>query len=192
MPFSLSPWYQTWDLRIWKPMSINKIVSESYIIPHFCSRLIFLIVCVFLFVCCLLEAPGRCRGYLTANPHFKENTKQTGSIQMDSCNQPSLHTIPKKSQDAKTLLQCRPLNSVAEWKWKKSQILQFHAHFCRNCKFFVHGKRCIFWPFSEFFRTLEHPERGKIVVLLNALFEQVLGDETSLFNTSDKHLKCAG
>ena len=30
------------------------------------------------------------------------------------------------------LLQWCPLNSVTEWKWKKSQILQFHAHFCRN------------------------------------------------------------
>ena len=29
-----------------------------------------------------------------------------------------------------------PKNSVAEWKWKKSQFLQFRTHFCRNCKTF--------------------------------------------------------
>ena len=31
---------------------------------------------------CSLEAPGSWPGYLTANPHFKENTKQTPGIQM--------------------------------------------------------------------------------------------------------------
>ena len=76
-----------------------------------------------------------------------------------------------------------PSPKLSDWV-KKSQIFQFRAHFCRNCKFlFLYikwGPRCTYWPFSEFFRTLEHPERCKIVVLLNAWFETILGDETNL------------
>ena len=40
--------------------------------------------------------------------------------------------------------------------------------------------RGIFWPFSDFFWTPENPKRGKIVVLLNASLEEILGDKPSL------------
>ena len=48
------------------------------------------------------------------------------------------------------------------------------------------GPMGIFWLFSEFFRTPEHPERDNIVVRLNAWFEQILGDKTSIFSSSYK------
>ena len=57
----------------------------------------------------------------------------------------------------------------SEWKWlkeqtwKSSQILQFQAHFCRNCKFLFSymesGPGGIFWPWLEKIGTVEHPER---------------------------------
>ena len=68
---------------------------------------------------------------------------------------------------------------------KKSQILQFRLHFCRNCKFlFLYiegGPRVIFRPFSDFFWTLEQPHRGEIVFLLNAWFEKILGRTEQAF-----------
>ena len=55
----------------------------------------------------------------------------------------------------------------AEWKWmkepkwKSSQILQFRARFCRNCKFlFSHilrGPGGIYWQETDSDRHLEHP-----------------------------------
>ena len=56
----------------------------------------------------------------------------------------------------------------------------------RACLYIKRGPRCTYWPFSEFFRTLEHPKRCKIVVLLNAWFEKILGDETNLFSSTGK------
>ena len=53
-----------------------------------------------------------------------------------------MHTRPHTNTNIHTtLLQCSPLNSVAEWKWKKSKNLQFRTHFCWNCNsfFLVHG-----------------------------------------------------
>ena len=48
-------------------------------------------------------------------------------------------------------------------KWKSSQILQFRAHFCRNCKFlFSHiwrGPGGIFWPKTLSDTHLEHPKK---------------------------------
>ena len=52
------------------------------------------------------------------------------------------------------------------------------------------GPSRLLWPFSEFFWTLEHPERGKIVVLLKTRFEQILGAEMSLFSSSGILIKC--
>ena len=52
--------------RTWAPNFWSHIFSFLVVWAH------FPLVCVR----CMLEAPGRCGGYLTANPHFKENTKQ--------------------------------------------------------------------------------------------------------------------
>ena len=53
--------------------------------------------------------------------------------------------------------------NVKEQLRKGSQILQFRAHFCRNCKFlFLYMERVpggIFWPKTHSDTHLEHPEK---------------------------------
>ena len=84
-----------------------------------------------------------------------------------------------------------PFPKLSDWvKMKKVKHFAVPRSFLPELQFLFFGRwkryiPTIFWIFW----TMEHPERGKIVDLLSAWFEQILGDETNHFSSSADFFK---